>query len=484
MESNKNNIDKSKNKLYKDNEFISQTKKAIHFARLGSFHASEKILKELISKSKYDYLTLHRLAGISLRLGKENQYLYYLKETIKCKKDYGEAYAELGNYFKKVGQIKNALNYFHLAVNFTPDLYGVYINIGNIFSDLGRNEEALKNYEKALSIKNDFPSTLYNIGNILFNKKDFNGAEKYFLKALSFEKNHVKSKIGLISIYSETFNIKSLRNFKSFIKNVGIKNDDEISRLMTFFYLDSSPKKQYLRAQNFSKKVFGDIQKINKIPIKINKKKIRVGYISANFNDHPVLKVMNSIFKGHDKTSFEIYAYYLFKNDDDNTKKVKKYFDSFKNIASLSNKEMIKIIRSDELDIAVDLMGYTNRNKANIFNARIAPIQINYLGFAGTTCIPNMDFLIADKFVIPKKNMKFYSEKIIYMPNCFINSIKYQYSNSKESIKLNLPPKSIVLAAFHMSFKLSEEVVNSWINVLNQTENTYLWLKISNKIAK
>ena len=139
MESYKNNMDQSKNKLFKDNEFISQTKRAIHFARLGNFHASEKIFKELISKSKYDYLTLHRLAGISLRLGKETQYLYYLKETIKCKKDYGEAYAELGNYFKKVGQNKTALNYFHMAVNFTPDLYGVYINIGNIFSDLERN---------------------------------------------------------------------------------------------------------------------------------------------------------------------------------------------------------------------------------------------------------------------------------------------------------------------------------------------------------
>ena len=99
MESYKNNVDKSKNKLSKDNEFISLTNKAIHFARLGNFLESEKILKELISKAKYDYLTLHRLAGISLRLGKHNQYLYYLKETIKYKKDYGEAYAELGNYF-------------------------------------------------------------------------------------------------------------------------------------------------------------------------------------------------------------------------------------------------------------------------------------------------------------------------------------------------------------------------------------------------
>ena len=237
MESYNSNVDKSKNKLFKDSEFISQTKKAIHFARLGNFLASEKIFKELISKSKYDYLTLHRLAGISLRLGKDAQYLYYLKETIKCKKDYGEAYAELGNYFTRVGQIKNALNYFHMAVNYRPDLYGVYINIGNIFSDLGRDEEALKNYKKALKIKNDFPSALYNIGKILFDKKDFNGAEEYFLKALNFEKSHTKSKIGLISIYVETFNIKSLKLFRSFIKNVGIKNDTEIGRLMTFFLL-------------------------------------------------------------------------------------------------------------------------------------------------------------------------------------------------------------------------------------------------------
>ena len=136
MESYKNFVDKSKNKLFKDNEFITQTKKAINFAKLGNFLASEKILKELISKDKYDYLTLHRLAGISLRLGKDSQYLYYLKESIKCKKDY-EAYAELGNYFKKVGQINNALNYFNMAVNYSPNLYGVYINIGNIFPDLG-----------------------------------------------------------------------------------------------------------------------------------------------------------------------------------------------------------------------------------------------------------------------------------------------------------------------------------------------------------
>jgi predicted O-linked N-acetylglucosamine transferase (SPINDLY family) len=484
VESERNKLNKIENKLLNDAEFVSKTKKGIYLIRVGKFIESEQIFKELISKSKFDHSTLHWLAGIAASLGKNGEYVYYLKEAVKFKKDYGEAYAELGNYYKRIGQINNALNYFHMAVKYRPNLFGVYINIGNIFVDLGRNDEALNNYKKALEIKNDFPSTFYNIANIFFETKKFEDAKKYFLKALTLDKNHTKSKIGLINIYLETFDIKSLKNYRSFINNVGLKNDSEIGRLMTFFYLDSSPKKQYLRALYYSEKVFGNIKTINKIKIKKNKK-IRVGYLSANFNDHPVLKIMESVFKNHDKNSFEIYAYNLHPGEDESTKKVKKYFQSFKNIAFLSLKEMIKIIRSDELDIAVDLMGYTKRNKIELFNTRIAPIQINYLGFAGTTGLSNMDFLIADKFIISKKNMKFYSEKILYMPNSFINSIQYQYSNLKTKYKkLDLPPKSFLLAAFHRTEKLSEEVIDSWISILRKTDNTYLWLSISNEIAK
>lgn len=484
VESDRNKFNKIENKLLSDKEFVSKTKKGIYLTRVGKFIESEKIFKELISKSKFDHSTLHWLAGISASLGKNVEYLYYLKKAVKFKKDYGAAYAELGNYYKRIGQINNALNYLQMAVKYTPNLFGVYINIGNIFVDLGRNEEALKNYKKALEIKNDYPPTFYNIGNIFLEIKNFDNAKKYFLKALSLDKNHTKSKIGLINIYLETFDIKSLKNYRSLIKNIGLKNDSEIGNLMTFFYLDSSPKKQYLRALYYSDKVFGNRKNINKVKTNKNKK-IRIGYLSANFNDHPVLKIMESIFKNHDKNSFEIYAYNLHPGEDECTKKVKKYFHSFKNIASLSLQEMIQIIRSDELDIAVDLMGYTKRNKIELFNTRIAPIQINYLGFPGTTGLLNMDFLIADKFVISKKNMKFYSEKILYMPNSFINSIQYQYSNLKtEYKKLDLPPKSFLLAAFHRTEKLSEEVIDSWISILKQTENTYLWLSISNKIAK
>ena len=123
-------------------------------------------------------------------------------------------------------------------------------------------------------------------------------------------------------------------------------------------------------------------------------------------------------------------------------------------------------------------MGYTNKNMIKIFNERIAPIQINYLGFPGTTGISNMDFLIGDEFVVPKNFQKYYSEKVIRMPNSFINSIKYEYPTSKKVEQISsLPNESVVLAAFHKTSKLSEEVVNAWANILIKSENTYLWFK-------
>ena len=170
------------------------------------------------------------------------------------------------------------------------------------------------------------------------------------------------------------------------------------------------------------------------------------------------------------------YMLTLNTHEDKVTKNLKINFNSFTCIASLSIKEAVAKIRSENLDIAVDLMGYTNKNMMKIFIDRIAPVQINYLGFPGTTGISNMDFLIGDEFVIPKSSQKYYSEKIIRMPNSFINSIKYEYPTAKNLEQINsLPNESVVLAAFHKTSKLSEEVVDTWSNILLKSENTYLW---------
>ena len=472
---NKKNSNLDKNFLVEDIELSAQTKKAIFLAREGKLLESAKIYNDLIYKGKFNHLTFHRLAGIYERLGKRKEAFQCLQKAINVKKNYAEAYCDIGRYLLDAKEIKSALNCYAKALKYKPNLFGAYINIGNIYQKLGNLVEAMKYFQKSLEINNKIPITFYNIGTIYTIEKNFIDAERSYKSALECDKNFNLAKNGLLEIYLDTFNIKSLKKFKNYIDKAGLNEEEQITNLLTFFYLDCSPKKQYIRALNFSKRL-GGIQKIN---IKSqNNKKIKIGYISANFNDHPVSKIMETIFINHDKKKFEIHAYSLNNLEDKITKKIKINFNSFSCISSLSIKEAVTKIRSENLDIAVDLMGYTNKNMIKIFNERIAPIQINYLGFPGTTGISNMDFLIGDEFVIPKNSQKYYSEKIIQMPNSFINSIKYEYSTSKNVEQISsLPNKSVVLAAFHKISKLSVEVVNTWVTILKKSENTYLWLK-------
>ncbi|KGF86628.1 tetratricopeptide repeat protein [Prochlorococcus marinus] len=479
-----NNFYKKNNEnfLVKDIELSSQTKKAIILAREGKFLESAKIYNDLIYKGNFNHLTFHRLAGIYERLGKRKEAFECLQKAINVKKNYAEAYCDIGRYLIDSRDIKSALNYFAKALEYNPKLLGAYINIGTIYQKLGDLVEAMKYFKKSLEIDNNIPMTFYNIGTIYALEKNFIDAEKNYKSALECNKNFNLAKIGLLETYLNTFNIKSIKKLKNYIDNAGLNEEDEISNLLTFFYLDCSPNKQYKRALNLSKRLGGMFK--NNLRLKKNKK-IKIGYISANFNDHPVSKIMETIFMYHDKKKFEIHAYSLNNVEDNITKNLKINFNSFSCISSLSVKEAVIKIRSENLDIAVDLMGYTSKNMINIFNQRIAPIQINYLGFPGTTGISNIDFLLGDEFVIPKKFHKYYSEKIIQMPNSFINSIKYDYHATKKVAQINsLPNESIVLAAFHKTSKLSEEVVDAWANILIKSENTYLWLKKPLDIAR
>ena len=471
-----------KESLVNDIELTSQTKKAIILAREGKLLESEKIYKELILKGKYNHLTYHRLSGLYEKLGRRKDSLNCLQKAVNIKKNYADGYSDIGKYLLDAGDIKSALNYFEIALHYNRNLIGPYINIGIIYQKSGDFLKAMKYYKRSLKIDNKIPNTFYNIGTIYTKENNYIDAEKNFKNALACDRNFTLAKVELLKIYLDTFDIKSLKNFNSFIDKAGLSNGDEITSLLTFFNLDCSPERQYLRALNFSKKFGGK----NTFEFQSkNNKKIKIGYISANFNNHPVSKIMETIFINHNKKKYEIYAYSLSNIEDKITERLKKNFKSFNCISSLYLSEAVNQIRSDNLDIAVDLMGYTHNNMIQIFNERIAPIQINYLGFPGTTGISNMDFLIGDEFVIPENSQKYYSEKIVRMPHSFINSIKYEYDSSKKVAEINsLPKESVVMAAFHKTSKLTEEVVNAWVNILRRSENTYLWLKKPNLIAR
>ena len=187
----------------------------------------------------------------------------------------------------------------------------------------------------------------------------------------------------------------------------------------------------------------------------------------------------------HEKSKFEIYAYSFGSQQDRYTKRIKDAVSYFRDIKNLDYLEAVKLARNDHLDIAIDLNGYTENHRMPIFSYRVAPIQINFLGYEASTGSTEIDYIIADKIAIPDKFAKYYSEKIIYMPDsymCFDD--KREIPPNKFTRKeFDLPEDAFVMAAFHGSYKITAQVFDSWLRILSKIPNAILWISTSNEIA-
>ena len=208
-------------------------------------------------------------------------------------------------------------------------------------------------------------------------------------------------------------------------------------------------------------------------------KKIRIGYYSADFRAHAMSYLLVNLFEQHDKSKFELIAFSFGSGKNDEIKnRVSNSFDKFIDVNLKSDKEIFQLSRDLKIDIAVDLMGFTQNNRFNIFVQRCAPIQVNYLGYPGTSGSNCIDYLIADKILIPKQNQKYFSEKIIYMPDLYqVNDSKRKISDKVFTKKeLRLPEDGFVFCCFNQSYKITPYVFDIWMRLLKRIDGSVLWL--------
>ena len=214
--------------------------------------------------------------------------------------------------------------------------------------------------------------------------------------------------------------------------------------------------------------------------------KIRIGYFSADFRNHPVAALTAELYETHDRSQFEVYAFsYGPDSKDEMRKRLELGFDYFFDVQHLPDKEITLLAREHEIDIAVDLGGYTNFCRTEIFAMRSAPIQLSYIGYLGTLNASFFDYLIADTTIIPDDYQKYYSEKIIYLPSYQVNDSKRKAPNelfTKQS--LGIPETGFVFCCFNANYKITPQIFNSWIKILKQVNNSVLFLQADNEWAE
>ena len=419
----------------------------------------------------------NNLAGIMRDLGRLKESEASYKKSIELKPDHAEAYSNLAAIMRDLGRLKEAELSCQKAIELKPDYAEAHYNLGIILNDFGKIVEAELNFKKAIKLKPDYAEAYYNLG---VTKKDLSNLDKaYTLKPdidfLLGTLIHAKMRHCIWDGLSS--DIKKLTE--------KIENGEKVTSPWSLLSLIDNPSIHKKAAIIFSKDKLSRTNVFPKI-LPYHNKKIKIGYFSADFMNHPTSYLTAELYETHDRNEFEIHAF-SFGNDtkDVFNIKIKAGVDYFHNIQMMSDHDVVKLARSLEIDIAIDLMGYTKMNRAKIFAMSAAPIQVNYLGYPGTMGVEYMDYLIADHTLISKEKQNYYSEKIVYMPN------SYQPNTSKRDTyeilltkkEFGLPEKGFIFCCFNTHYKITATTFAGWMRILNATSDSVLWLFVDNAIA-
>jgi len=438
-------------------------------------------------KVKPSYAVAHLNRGVLLRELKQlPAAIASYDQAILFKPDYAEAYHNRGNALRDLRRIKDAVADFENAVRYKPRYHEAYLNLGVSLYELGQYEAALESYNKAIEIHPDFTEAYLNKGDLLKLKKKFEEALICFTRALDLQPNF-KYLFG-----SRLHNLVSICNWDDYDSQIlefekRANNNERVSPLFAALVFTSSSEILKKVALVYSKDENPENFQLGKLAIRAPKKKIRLAYYSADLHNHPIAYLIAELFELHDRNRFEVICFSFGPEGDNQMRsRIMAGFDQFIDVRNKTDLEVASLSREMEIDIAIDLNGFTTHCRTNIFAHRAAPIQVNYLGFPGTMGADYMDYLIADPTVIPKDSQQHYSEKIAYLPHA------YQPNDSKRKIsdvsftraQLGLPESGFVFCCFNNNYKITPSTFDAWMRILKAVEGSVLWLLSDNQTAE
>jgi protein O-GlcNAc transferase len=456
----------------------------------------------LLENEKYDKgleFSKQALKNFPTNLKILNNYAIFL---FKCgfQNEALNIYRELD--FKELHSKEGYINYCNLLIQ-VNDL-SLALKVINKFLSIDKNNleglrkrhyinKLLLNFDKAEedlleAIKIDDLNFLTNkmLVELYIDFKKFDKSLAYceFMISKEIESNFFQSKKILSKIHLgkwENLNCE-LRKF-----NQNLNYDNDFINPLSLKYLNDDALFQKKFSQNFWNNKYKN-NYLAKICLKReqskNNSKIRIGYFSGDFRDHAVFHLVQDLFVNKDKSKFEIYSYSTLRKEGKERNKIIENSDKFFDLDHLSDEETIKLIISHNLDIAIDLSGYTIHNKSHLFEYQISKIKINFLGYPGTMGTTKYDYLIADNNIIPKEHFDFYSEKIIQMPITYQPHTPISFNFDIKRSDFNLPENAFILGCFSRIEKILPNIFDIWMNILNKYKDTYLALCINNEIVK
>jgi predicted O-linked N-acetylglucosamine transferase (SPINDLY family) len=450
---------------------------AVYFDR-KKYAQARTLCERVLEAEPGDEAALLNLGNCQLREGAPEDALASYEKALQVRADYAEALSNRGNALLALKRPAEALASYDAALAVNARHAGALNNRGNALLELLRPEAALASYDAALAIRPRHAEALVNRGDALRELKRHEEAIGSYEQLLSVAPDHDYARGYLLGAQ---LHCCDWAHYRAGIERVvaDVKAGKRAVAPFNFLTLSDSPADQLACARIFTADRHAGLPAPVWRGERYRHDRIRVAYLSSDFRSHATAYLMAGLFEAHDRSRFEITAMSFSPDREDWMRtRLKSAFDRFIDVGTSSDRDVAQLLRALEIDIAVDLKGYTGENRAGIFRHRGAPVQAGYLGYPGTMGAEWIDYLIADRVVIPEEHRLHYTEKVVYLPD------SYQVNDRQRPIadrvpvrrELGLPERGLVFCCFNSNHKLSPPVFEVWMRVLDRVAGSVLWL--------
>ena len=487
-------------------------KKALAWQQQGKRQKAQGMYQRILDADPRNFDALRGMGIMYAEAGQWEKALRYIAQTVAVQPSNFAAHFNQGKVLQGLGRLEEALSCYDRALALRPDYAGAYNNRGNVLKDLHRRREALDSYANAIALQPDYVNAYYNLSNTLL-----------------LEKRHEEALSGYDRVLALNPKLASAHGFRGIVLSYLNRYEEALASFDRAIALD--PRSTYIHGDRihaqmcigawdrFEERLAAIVRLLDQgIPASqpfpllatpadrktlqkaaalvvadkcppaahplwmgeaYGHQRIRLGYFSADLHSHATAYLMAELFEKHDRARFEIIAFSLGPDvQDDMRPRLVKAFDQFHEVSAKSDHDIAAQARALEIDIAVDLKGLTHDCRPGIFALRPAPLQVNYLGFPGTMSAPYMDYILADAVIIPAEHFTDYSEKVVHLPHA------YQPNDSQRRIAETTPPRTalglpetgFVFCCFNNNYKITPDVFAIWMRLLAHVEDSVLWL--------
>jgi predicted O-linked N-acetylglucosamine transferase (SPINDLY family) len=437
-----------------------------------------RLFEAVLAVDPNNAAALYSLGVIALHAADHERALAVAQRGVQAAPAFAPLQMLLGSCLQRRGENAAALAAYDRALALQPGMLEALVNSGVLLRAMFRHHESLERFLKVLEIDPRHTIALANCGVILTEFKQSERAIGMFERLIAIDPHYDYAQ-GLL--FYERAHLCDWRDFEAQRACItqAVLDGRRAIKSLAFMSLSDRASEHLLAARSFASHYCPPQPRPMWNGERYAHRKIRLAYVSPDLREHPVGHLMAGVFEAHDKSRFETIAISLGADDGSRLRaRMLNAFDHFLDVRDWGSEQIARRMREMEVDIAVDLGGYTSDTRTEVFAWRPAPVQVNFLGYPGTMGVDYFDYILADRHVIPPGHEPYYTEQVARLPHTYLPtdaSVRIA-ERTPSRAECGLPETGFVFCSFSHDYKISPPMFEVWMRLLRATPGSVLWL--------